>query len=198
MPAITASSSTSSSARPPSSCGRAPRGYATSGACLSPPTPFQLAARCRDPGDPHGPPHRQRPMRWLEIPAPTRRSSGCCTLSLESHPDHALAKTAAAGAARAPSSASESRAAGPPARSSSRRCGWSAISPNVGDAKYSGHPSRQHHPSADDAAQAQGRRHRSKEAGAAVDRIEAAADITERPRPGAPHFAEGLSHAVVA
>ena len=128
MPAITASSSPRSSARPPSSCARAPRACAISAPACRRPTRSsccRASRRWRAHGAPHG-----EHARGARIPhRRTRRSTGCCIPRWKIIPTMQLAQDGCCRAARARSSASASRAAARPARNSSRRCGWSAISP---------------------------------------------------------------------
>ena len=62
------------------------------GACLSPTNAFQLLQGVETLGVAHGAPSRQHPRGARNSSPPTRRSTGCCIPSLESHPDYALAK----------------------------------------------------------------------------------------------------------
>ena len=99
-------------------------------------------------------------------------------------------------AARARSSASASRAAGPPARNSSRALRMISHLANVGDAKTLViHPASTTHQQMD-AAQLKAAGHR-RGTGAAVGRHRSRRRHHRRSRPGAPYFAEGLSHAAI-
>ena len=91
MPAITASSLTSNSAAPPSSCARGPRACAISAPACRRPTPFnccRASRRCGVRMDRH----MQNTHAVLDFLRANKAVDWVLHPSLESHPDHALAK----------------------------------------------------------------------------------------------------------
>ena len=104
------------------------------GACLSRPTPFSCCRASR-PWPSHGAAHGQYPC-GARIPGPNKAVAWVLHPDRwQSHPDHAARPSDCCRAARAPSSASASRAAGAAGRSSSKRCELISHLANVGDAK---------------------------------------------------------------
>ena len=83
---------------------------------------LSTAAGRRDARHSHGAPHREYPCGASKPSPPTRRSTGCCTPRWKAIPTISWQNNCCR-AARGPSSASASRAAGRPARNSSSRCG---------------------------------------------------------------------------
>ena len=95
MPAITASSSTSSSARPPSSCARAPRACAISAPACRRPTPSSCCRASRRWRRAWSATSRT-PRAVLDFLTANKAVEWVLHPALENHPDHELAQAAAA------------------------------------------------------------------------------------------------------